>query len=218
MGRRKKEPRSVHRENIVSAASVLFMEKGIAAASMDDIAKAAGYSKATLYVYFQNKEEIIGILVLNSMKKLYDYISSALIQHETTKARYDFICRGLVQYQEEFPFYFRMVLDKININFESQDYLPEEKETYQIGEKINEKIKNFLLSGIEKGDLRYDLKIMPAIFNFWGMLSGVIHLAANKEEYIKKSMGLSKNEFLEYGFSLVYHSIAVKNDYERCMK
>lgn len=210
MGRRKKEPRSVHRENIVSAASVLFMERGIAATSMDDIAKAAGYSKATLYVYFENKEEIVGILVLNSMKKLYDYISSALIQHETTKARYDFICRGLVQYQEEFPFYFKMVLDKINIDFENKEYLPEERETYQIGEEINEKIKNFLLSGMEKGDLRGDLDIMPAIFNFWGMLSGIIQLAANKEEYIKKSMGLSKENFLEYGFSLVYHSIAAK--------
>lgn len=210
MGRRKKEPRSVHRENIVSAASALFMEKGIAATSMDDIAKAAGYSKATLYVYFENKEEIVGILVLNSMKKLDDYISSALIQHETTKARYDFICRGLVQYQEEFPFYFKMVLDKINIDFESKEYLPEEKETYQIGEEINEKIKNFLLSGMEKGDLRSDLDIMPAIFNFWGMLSGIIQLAANKEEYIKKSMGLSKIKFLQYGFSLVYHSIATK--------
>ena len=210
MGRRKKEPRSVHRENIVSAASTLFMERGIAATSMDDIAKAAGYSKATLYVYFENKEEIVGILVLNSMKKLYDYISSALIQHKTTKARYDFICRGLVQYQEEFPFYFKMVLDKINIDFESKEYLPEERETYQIGEEINEKIKNFLLSGMEKGDLRNDLDIMPAIFNFWGMLSGIIQLAANKEEYIKKSMGLSKIKFLEYGFSLVYHSIAVK--------
>ena len=210
MGRRKKEPRSVHRENIVSAASALFMEKGISATSMDDIAKAAGYSKATLYVYFENKEEIVGILALNSMKKLYDYISSALIQHETTKARYDFICRGLVQYQEEFPFYFKMVLDKINIDFESKKYLPEERETYQIGEEINEKIKNFLLSGMEKGDLRNDLDIMPAIFNFWGMLSGIIQLAANKEEYIKKSMGLSKIKFLEYGFSLVYHSIAIK--------
>lgn len=210
MGRRKKEPRSVHRENIVSAASTLFMERGIAATSMDDIAKAAGYSKATLYVYFENKEEIVGILVLNSMKKLYDYISSALIQHETTKARYDFICRGLVQYQEEFPFYFKMVLDKINIDFESKEYLSEERETYQIGEEINEKIKNFLLSGMEKGDLRNDLDIMPAIFNFWGMLSGIIQLAANKEEYIKKSMGLSKIKFLEYGFSLVYHSLAIK--------
>ena len=210
MGRRKKEPRSVHRENIVSAASALFMERGIAATSMDDIAKAAGYSKATLYVYFENKEEIVGILVLNSMKKLDDYISSALIQHEATKARYDFICRGLVQYQEEFPFYFKMVLDKINIDFESKEYLPEERETYQIGEEINEKIKNFLLSGMEKGDLRSDLEIMPAILNFWGMLSGIIQLAANKEEYIKKSMGLSKIKFLEYGFSLVYYSIATK--------
>ena len=210
MGRRKKEPRSVHRENIVSAASALFLEKGIAAASMDDIAKAAGYSKATLYVYFENKEEIVGIIVLNSMKKLCDYISSALLQQETTKSRYEFICRGLVQYQEEFPFYFKMVLDKINIEFENNNYLPEEKETYQIGEEINEKIKQFLLSGMAKGDLRSDFELMPAIFNFWGMLSGIIQLAANKEDYIRKSMGLSKNQFMEYGFSLVYDSIAVR--------
>lgn len=212
MARRKKEPKSVHREKIASAASVLFMDKGIAATSMDDIAKAAGYSKATLYVYFENKEEIVGILVLDSMKKLYNYIVSALEQQETTKEQYNFICRGLVQYQEEFPFYFKMVLDKINIDFESHDYLPEEKETYQIGEEINEKIKGFLLSGIDKGDLRDNLKVMPTIFNFWGMLSGLIQFATSKEEYIKKTMGLSKIQFLEYGFHMLYCSIADKGE------
>ena len=212
MARRKKEPRSVHREKIASAASVLFMDKGIVATSMDDIAKAAGYSKATLYVYFENKEEIVGILVLDSMKKLYHYIVSALEQQETTKEQYNFICRGLVQYQEEFPFYFKMVLDKINIDFESHDYLPEEKETYQIGEEINEKIKEFLISGIDKGDLRGNRKIMPTIFNLWGMMSGLIQFAANKEEYIKKAMGLSKTQFLEYGFHMLYCSIAGKGE------
>lgn len=208
MGRRKKEPKCVHREKIASAASVLFMDKGIAATSMDDIARAAGYSKATLYVYFKNKEELVGILVLDSMKKLYHYIVSALELQETTKEQYNFICRGLVRYQEEFPFYFKMVLDKINIDFENHEYLPEEKETYQIGEEINEKIKEFLRSGMGKGDLRADLKIMPTIFNFWGMLSGLIQLAANKEEYIKKTMGLSKTQFLEYGFHMLYCSIS----------
>ena len=208
MGRRKKEPKSVHREKIAAAASALFTEKGIAATSMDDIAKTAGYSKATLYVYFENKEEIIGILVLNSMKKLYDYITSALEQHETTKEKYDYICRGLILYQEEFPFYFKMVLDKINIDFENQDYFYEEKETYLVGEEINEKLKEFIISGIEKGDLRDNLEIMPTIFNFWGMLSGIIQLAVNKEEYIKKTMGLSKNQFLEQGFQMLYCSIA----------
>lgn len=212
MGRRKKEPKSVHRGNIASAASMLFTEKGITATSMDDIAKAAGYSKATLYVYFENKEEIVGFLVLDSMKKLYGYIAAALEQQEATKTRYDLICNGLVKYQEEFPFYFKMVLDKINIDFESRDYLPEEKETYQVGEEINEKLRDFLISGMEKGDLRNNLKIMPTIFNFWGMLSGLIQLAANKEEYIKKSMNLSKSRFLEYGFNMLYCSIAEEEE------
>ena len=207
MARRKKEPKSVHRENIATAASILFMEKGITATSMNDIAKIAGYSKATLYVYFENKEEIIGFLVLDSMKKLYSYITSALEQQEATKTRYDLICRGLVLYQEEFPFYFKMVLDKINIDFESRNYLPEEKETYQIGEEINEKLKDFLVSGTKRGDLRDDLKIMPTIFHFWGMLSGLIQFASNKEEYIENVLHLSKNQFLEYGFDMLYRSI-----------
>lgn len=208
MGRRKKEPKSVHRENIASAASMLFMEKGMVATSMDEIAKKAGYSKATLYVYFKNKEEIVGLLVLNSMKKLYDYISAALEEQETTKARYDLICNSLVKYQEEFPFYFKMALDKINIDFENRNYLPEEKETYQVGENINEKLKDFLISGVKKGDLKNNLEVIPTIFNFWGMLSGIIQLAANKEEYIKITMGLSKNQFLEYGFNMLYSSIS----------
>lgn len=208
MGRRKKEPKSVHREIIASAASELFMKKGIEATSMDDIAKTAGYSKATLYVYFENKEEIVGLLTLNSMKKLYNYIYSALEEQETTKVRYDLVCNGLVKYQEEFPFYFKIALDKININFENHDYLPEEKETYRVGEDINEKLKDFLICGIEKGDLKNNLEVMPTIFNFWGMLSGTINLAANKEEYIKSAIGLSKNRFLEYGFNMLYRSIS----------
>ncbi len=198
----------MHRENIAAAASVLFMEKGIAATSMDDIAKAAGYSKATLYVYFENKEEIVGILALESMKKLYGYIDSALAQQDGTRARYDLICHGLVQYQAEFPFYFKMVLDKINVDFENRDCLPEERETYRVGEEINEKIKDFLTEGMRRGDLRNDLEVMPAIFNFWGMLAGIIQLAVNKEEYIGKAMDLSKEQFLAYGFSMLYRSIA----------
>lgn len=208
MGRRKKEPKSVHRKNIAFAASKLFTEKGITATSMDDIAKAAGYSKATLYVYFENKEEIVGMLVLESMQKLYDCISFALEQQETTRSIYDFICRGLVRYQNEFPFYFKMALDKINVDFENHEYLPEEKETYRVGEEINKRMKDFLIFGIEKGDLRRTIKIMPVIYIFWGALSGIIQLAASKEEYIKNTTGWSKDEFMEYGFHMLYRSIA----------
>ena len=209
MGRRKKESRASHREHIAAAASGLFMRKGIGATSMDDIAKAAGYSKATLYVYFKNKEEIIGLLTLESMKKLYDYIDSALKNQENSKERYDFICSGLVDYQQEFPFYFKIALQNINIDFENEHYLPEEKETYMIGEKINRKMADFLMSGIRKGELRSDIDIMLTVFSFWGMLSGLIQLAEDKEEYIKDSMDMDKSGFLEYGFDMLYRVIGI---------
>lgn len=208
MARRKKEPRSVHRDNIASVASELFAERGISATSMDDIAKAAGYSKATLYVYFENKEEIVSILVLDSMKKLCSYISSALQLQTSTRAKYDLICKELTRYQDEYPFYFKMMLDKINVNFENQDFFPEEKESYEIGEEINEMIKGLLLSGIESGNLRRDIELMPISFSCWGMLSGLILLAANKKDYIQKTMDMSRNEFLQHGFNMIYQSIA----------
>ena len=62
MGRRKREPESTHRENIAMAAERLFYARGTEATTMNDIAKAAGYSKATLYVYFADKEEIVSSL------------------------------------------------------------------------------------------------------------------------------------------------------------
>lgn len=207
MGRRKKEPKSVHRKNIADAAYTLFMQNGIDSTSMDDIAKHAKYSKATLYVYFENKKEIIGFLVLNSMKKLYEYISSALDEQKSTKQTYDLICDALVKYNDEFPAYFKMTLDKININFEKNDYLPEEKETYEIGELINKKLEEFFNLGIKNGDLRKDLQIIPTILNLWGMMSGIIYLSENKEEYVESRTKLSKNQFLKYGFDMLYMSI-----------
>ena len=208
MARRKKEPRSVHRDNIASVASELFAERGISATSMDEIAKAAGYSKATLYVYFENKEEIVSILVLDSMKKLCSYISSALQLQTSTRAKYDLICKELTRYQDEYPFYFKMMLDKINVNFENQDFFPEEKESYEIGEEINKMIKGLLLSGIESGDLRRDIELMPTSFSCWGMLSGLILLEEKKKDYIQKTMDMSRNEFLQHGFNMIYQSIA----------
>jgi AcrR family transcriptional regulator len=46
------------RRQIIEGAREAFLEQGFDAASMNDIARAAGVSKGTLYVYFQNKEQL----------------------------------------------------------------------------------------------------------------------------------------------------------------
>src|SRR5690349_16872873 len=46
------------REQILEGARRVFIEMGFDAASMNDITRAAGVSKGTIYVYFANKEEL----------------------------------------------------------------------------------------------------------------------------------------------------------------
>ncbi len=43
---------------IMDGARIVFLEKGFDAASMGEIARQAGVSKGTLYVYFESKEEL----------------------------------------------------------------------------------------------------------------------------------------------------------------
>ena len=64
--------------------------------------------------------------------------------------------------------------------------------------------------GIENREIRSDIEILPTIFSFWGMLSGTILLAANKEEYITQHLKKSKSEFLLYGFDMLYNSLIIE--------
>jgi AcrR family transcriptional regulator len=45
-------------QQIIEAALATFGERGVAAARLEDIAKRAGLSKGTIYLYFPNKEEL----------------------------------------------------------------------------------------------------------------------------------------------------------------
>lgn len=50
--------KAAKRAEITRAATEVFARKGFQGASVDDVAAAAGFSKGTLYGYFQNKEEL----------------------------------------------------------------------------------------------------------------------------------------------------------------
>jgi len=65
---KKTEPRWERRKDarpseLLAAALEIFVEKGYAAAKLDDIATRAGVSKGTLYLYFDNKEALFKAVV-----------------------------------------------------------------------------------------------------------------------------------------------------------
>lgn len=62
--RRRKEARPAE---IVAAALEAFAARGFAATRLDDVAKRAGISKGTLYLYFRNKEDLFKAVVREAL-------------------------------------------------------------------------------------------------------------------------------------------------------
>ena len=55
--------RDERRERIVWAAKLVLLEKGLDAASMDDVAERAGTTKPTVYAHFKSKDELFRAVV-----------------------------------------------------------------------------------------------------------------------------------------------------------
>lgn len=78
--RRRKEARP---SEIIEAAIVIFSERGFGATKLEDVARRAGVSKGTLFVYFQSKEELfrsVAQTVLSTHLEKLRHVSTDLDQ------------------------------------------------------------------------------------------------------------------------------------------
>jgi len=65
---------------ICAAALAVFAEKGFAASKLDEIARRAGVSKGTLYLYFTDKEQLFRAVVREAVVPNVDRLRAELIQ------------------------------------------------------------------------------------------------------------------------------------------
>lgn len=82
------------RRQILEGARAIFLAQGFDAASMGAIAKAAGVSKGTLYVYFKSKEELFGAIAehecFDQGQPVFTFDSTAPIERELTRMGVEF--------------------------------------------------------------------------------------------------------------------------------
>jgi AcrR family transcriptional regulator len=78
--RRTKAP-EIRAVALMDAAERLFIEKGIAATSIDDIAAGAQVAKGTFYLYFPSKEAMLGALQQRFVDTFCERLQNAMDRH-----------------------------------------------------------------------------------------------------------------------------------------
>ena len=81
MSTRRQDKAQAKKEAILLAALDIFSAKGVAAARVEDIAKAAHVGKGTIYLYFQAKEDIFTALLQHILEPVHE-ASVAIMREE----------------------------------------------------------------------------------------------------------------------------------------
>ncbi len=76
--------RQQRRKAIIKIAGEFFAGQGFDQTMVEDIAKAAGYTKMTIYNYFETKDDLFVAVVSQAYKKLFEIMDSYLKQAEVT--------------------------------------------------------------------------------------------------------------------------------------
>ncbi|MCL2192845.1 MAG: TetR/AcrR family transcriptional regulator [Treponema sp.] len=92
---RKEREKAARRRNILACTKELIMLQGVERVSMEDIAQKAELSKATLYLYFANKEAIFNEICEESARGFLEYLGR-LSPDGTGIAAIRYLWRGYV--------------------------------------------------------------------------------------------------------------------------
>lgn len=162
-------------EEILDAAEQVFFRKSYEQTSMDEIAKAAGLSRALLYVYFKDKSAIMRGIMLRAAQSLQNRFADVLANTATGVEQIDGIGHAYHAFSREEANYFDVLTTVAT--FPGPDTVDEQ--LLSLGscrERINGLMVQALVNGVRDGTLNANNVRDPlqTAFYLQGALHGVI--------------------------------------------
>ena len=163
---RERQRRQENRETILHAAEAVILRKGFSATSMDDVAKEAQFSKATLYHYFQSKAELIFEILIHFLEDMDNELMVIQAKPETAGRKLEESIRLALRFyagKENIARVF--VMDKSFMKLMQAFITPGSKGTSEVERRfihkiktkrmvVNDHAKTILREGMDSGEFR----------------------------------------------------------------
>lgn len=179
---------------LMEKAKELFIQFGYKAVSMDQIAEAAGISKATIYNYFPSKEELFVKVMLNIADEAYKDLDNHLNNTDGAIAKIDVLINFSMEKLNQFSLAFYR--DIMTNPYITSKIMAIKKQ------KAREIFENIIKTGIKNGEIRdVDVEFLVTLLNIMidGILNNFSDIINDKEQI--KDFCEKFYDFLKYGLS-----------------
>lgn len=209
MGRENKNEAvaALHRQKIMTAAEQLFLQKGYEDTTIEDISKLSGYSRRTIYAYFDSKEDILQYIVEKGLLFLKEEVEKAVNSDDGFLSRYMSVCAAIYTYQEKCPCSQECVRKADSAILKGASLSETAKSILRLGTEINCILADFMEKGKEEGVIRSDVDSMLTTLILFSSISSVHNLAHTKGVFFRDQFSLSEEELIEYAFKQMLNGI-----------
>lgn len=208
---RKEKDKEIRRNDIIEAAERVFFSKGYRVATMDDIASEAEFSKRTVYVYFNSKEQIYFEIMVKGYKLLIEMMETHIenIKIGNSLETIKQIGKTFYKFSNEYPNYFKAIMEYENREHDFINETPDKssEECYALGEKIFSYLTLTLKKGIEEGVIRRELNVVNTALVLWSCTLGIFNTLDKKRTYIVQYHNENLEELVSEAFDILVHSI-----------
>jgi AcrR family transcriptional regulator len=204
---RREEEKERRRAEIVDAAEQLYAEIGWDAVTMDRVAKSARLSRALIYVYFQDKNDLQLAIAERALADLRERFIAAAAAHVEGLDKVQSIGRAYVQFQQETPYRFDACS---RFHAHQAAGQPTDDACAAAGDAVIAVIVEALMRGQADGSIREDIGNPAQVcVMLWAFTHGLIQIGTNKTQEIAR-LGIEVAQLMEGSFTMLRYMLAAK--------
>jgi AcrR family transcriptional regulator len=200
---RRLEEKERRRSEIVDAAEAAGREVGLDALTMDDVARRARLSRALLYVYFQDRSDLMFGLCERAMGMLHVRFVEAASRERTGIEQVSAMGRAYVAFSQEFPVLFDALARCELKSAEPSLGSPSEQACAAGGDRLQATLVAAIEAGVRDGSIRSDIT-SPLLMSvtLWGFMHGIIQLTTTKAHALAHH-GVAAKDLIDHAIAMI---------------
>ena len=189
ISKRQLEERKMRQDRILSGALDVFKDKGLDGATMDEIANASGFGKATLYYYFKSKEDVLSAILEDGWKNIWESLEPIIAETISPRKTFVNVLIKIAENAQNRPGLFEFLFNVPKaIKLEKQPWKEYQFRLYSV-------IQGLLEEGIEKGEFpKVDPQLMFKALG--GLFMGLVFMGKRDDPVTDRDVEKLLNELI----------------------